>query len=96
MHLTDLALAGGWQIECANQKTCGIQETESDIELLDGETIPGFEDWQVLKRWAYRRDLSVYHAGASVVRNDLMVKVKNALHRSYLSPQSISSFVKGF
>lgn len=52
-----------------------------DIELVDGETIPGFEDWQVLETLGHTdRDLSVYHSEQSVLYvADLIVKVKKRL-----------------
>ncbi len=83
MHLTDLALAR-WMANRMHKPKRNLwysRKLNPDIELVDGETIPGFEDWQVLETLGHTdRDLSVYHSEQSVLYvADLIVKVKKHL-----------------
>nr|WP_164837324.1 MBL fold metallo-hydrolase [Vibrio alfacsensis] len=83
MHLTDLVLAR-WMANRMRKPKRNLwysRKLRPDIELVDGDVIPGFEDWQVLETPGHTdRDLSVYHAEQNVIYvADLMVKVKSRL-----------------
>ncbi|AUV87832.1 Zn-dependent hydrolase [Vibrio campbellii] len=83
MHLTDLILAR-WMANRMRKPKCNLwysRKLRPDIELVDGEVIPGFADWQILETPGHTdRDLSVYHAEQSVLYvADLMVQVKSHL-----------------
>lgn len=58
-----------------------------DIKLSDGDTVPGFDNWQVLFTQGHTdRDLSVYHLPSqSLYVADLMVTVK----RRYVPPYPV-------
>ncbi|MGR5319807.1 MBL fold metallo-hydrolase [Vibrio sp. DNB22_19_1] len=83
MHLTDLILAR-WMANRMRKPKRNLwysRKLRPDLELLDGDTIPGFEDWQVLETPGHTdRDLSVYHPEQDLLYvADLMVQVKNHL-----------------
>ncbi|MCV5754598.1 hypothetical protein OFN51_37960, partial [Escherichia coli] len=65
MHLTDLMLAR-WMANRMRKPKRNLwysRKLKPDIELIDGECIPGFDDWQVLETQGHTdRDLSVYHS----------------------------------
>ena len=83
MHLTDLMLAR-WMANRMRKPKRNLwysRKLKPDIELIDGECIPGFDDWQVLETQGHTdRDLSVYHSEQDVLYvADLMVQVKKHL-----------------
>lgn len=80
MHLTDIMLAS-WVAGRLNKPRKLIwysSKLKPDYKLNDGETIPGFEDWQVLFTQGHTdRDLTLYHQATSYAYvADLMVSVK--------------------
>ena len=83
MHLADLLLAL-WmanRMRKPKQNLWYSRKLRPDIEIEDGETIPGFEDWKVLETPGHTdRDLSIYHSEQEILYvADLVVKVKNRL-----------------
>lgn len=100
MHLTDLMLAR-WmanRMRKPKQNLWYSRKLKPDIELIDGQFIPGFDDWQVLETLGHTdRDLSVYHSEQDVLYvADLMVQVKKASDCavSHISSESISAIIK--
>ncbi|MDF2155793.1 MBL fold metallo-hydrolase [Vibrio sp. CAU 1672] len=83
MHLTDLVLAR-WMANRMGKPKSNLwypRKLNADIELQDGDVIPGFEDWQILETPGHTdRDISVYHEQQCILYvADLMVEVKNRL-----------------
>lgn len=83
MHLTDLMLAR-WMANRMRKPKSNLwysRKLKADLEMLDGDVIPGFEDWSVLETPGHTdRDLSVYHAEQGILYvADLVVEVKNTL-----------------
>lgn len=83
MHLTDLMLAL-WvakRMRKPKQNLWYSRKLKPDVEMLDGDAIPGFEDWLVLETPGHTdRDLSVYHREQGILYvADLVVEVKNTL-----------------
>ena len=80
MHLTDIALANYVGQRKGKSKTnlWYNPKLAPDIKLNDGETIPGFSDFQVLFTQGHTdRDLSIHHIPSNKVYvADLMVTVK--------------------
>ncbi|PFG58530.1 metallo-beta-lactamase superfamily protein [Vibrio sp. ES.051] len=83
MHLTDLMLAR-WMANRMRKPTRNLwysRKLQPDVELMDGEPIPGFNDWLVLETPGHTdRDLSIYHPEQDVLYiADLVVQVKKHL-----------------
>lgn len=83
MHVTDLVLAR-WMANRMRKPKRNLwypRKLRPDIEVVDGECIPGFTDWQILETPGHTdRDLSVYHSEQDVLYvADLMVQVKRHL-----------------
>lgn len=83
MHLTDISLAR-WVANRKNKPKRNLwysRKLNADIELTDGQTIPGFEDWKVLETPGHTdRDLSLHHEEKGILYvADLMVEVKQHL-----------------
>lgn len=83
MHLTDIMLAR-WVARRKNKPRRNLwysRKLFADIELSDGEMIPGFEDWTVLETPGHTdRDLSLHHQEKGILYvADLMVEVKKHL-----------------
>jgi glyoxylase-like metal-dependent hydrolase (beta-lactamase superfamily II) len=80
MHLTDIALAT-WVAGRMGRPRKNLwysAKLKPDYFLDDGDTLPGFADWQVLETPGHTdRDLSILHLPSRrVYVADLMVKVK--------------------
>lgn len=87
MHLADLALAR-WMANRLGRPRQNLwypRVLKPDIKLNDGDTIPHFNEWQILETLGHTdRDLSVYHAQQGIVYvADLMVEVKKQLIASF-------------
>lgn len=86
MFLADMALAK-WVAKRTNKPSRWLwynRHLKADIGLLDQQTLPAFEDWQVLYTQGHTdRCLSLFHAETSQVYvADLIVTVK----KKYISP----------
>ncbi|UXH99953.1 MBL fold metallo-hydrolase [Photobacterium sp. TY1-4] len=80
MHLTDILLAK-WVAKRMKKPRRNLWYTctlTPDIKLNDGDSLPGFSEWQALFTQGHTdRDLSLYHRPSHTVYvADLMVKVK--------------------
>ncbi|MBV7316643.1 MBL fold metallo-hydrolase [Shewanella sp. NIFS-20-20] len=86
MHLTDILLAK-WVASRMGKPKRSLwysRRLMADYRLHDGDSLPGFADWQVLHCPGHTdRDLALYHQGQSFVYiADLLVKVKG----NYIPP----------
>lgn len=83
MHLTDLVLAWYMANRMGKPKRnlWYRRKLIVDHAVSDGDTVPYFDDWQVLNTPGHTdRDISVYHAEQSTIYvADLMVEVKKRL-----------------
>lgn len=83
MHLTDLVLAWYMASRMGKPKRNLWYRRKLNVDhvVSDGDTLPYFEDWQVLTTPGHTdRDISVYNATQSTVYvADLMVEVKQRL-----------------
>ena len=81
LHLTDLVLAY-WvagRLGKPKKNLWYSPHLKPDIELVDGELLPGFSEWQVVATPGHTdRDISLWHKlSHRMYVADLMVKVKN-------------------
>lgn len=80
MYLTDMALAR-WVAGRKGKKTENLwypRKLVPDIFLQDGQSLPGFEDWQVISTRGHTdRDISLFHRATNKIYvADLVVIVK--------------------
>lgn len=80
MHLTDLVLAN-WVAGRLGKQRRNLwysRHLHPDIKVDDGDTVPGFEEWQLLEMPGHTdRDLAVLHTPSQrMYVADLVVKVK--------------------
>lgn len=80
-HVHDLALTY-YVAHCQGKKVTSLwydPKMEADIYVEDGDSIPNFEDWQVLSTAGHTdRDISLWHAETSQVYvADLILKIKS-------------------
>ncbi|KFA98799.1 MBL fold metallo-hydrolase [Vibrio sp. ER1A] len=83
MHVTDLVLAW-YMAKRLGQPRKNLwykKALNADYQLIDGDTVPLFDDWQILDTPGHTdRDISVYNPNESIVYvADLMVQVKQHL-----------------
>ena len=83
-HLTDIILAQ-WVAKKIGKKRRFIwypRMLNADIKLNDGESVPGFEDWQVISTPGHTSmDISIANAKEKIIYvADLNVKIKDQLH----------------
>lgn len=83
MHLTDVLLAR-WVAKRLKREKKNLwypRYLHPDVRLRDGDSIPMFEDWQVMETPGHTdRDLSLYHQQTETLYvADLMVEVKKQL-----------------
>lgn len=83
MHITDIFLAR-WVAKRQRKKRRNLwysRKLKFDVELLDKQMLPIFDDWQVIETPGHTdRDLCVYHRGIDVLYvGDLLVKIKKGL-----------------
>lgn len=81
MYVTDILLTK-WvakRMKKPNKHIWFMPRLKVDHALSDGESIPGFEDWQVVETHGHTdRDISLHHAASKrVYVGDLAVKVKS-------------------
>lgn len=81
MHLTDVGLAYyvARRIHRPYANLWYSAHLQPDIKVQDGDSIPGFEDWQVLETPGHTdRDLSLFHLPTrQVYTADLIIKLKH-------------------
>lgn len=80
MYLTDMALAR-WVAGRKGKQTQNLwypRKLVADLYLQDGQTLPGFDEWQVITTHGHTdRDISLYHKQTSKIYiADLIVIVK--------------------